>query len=568
MKRILAFTLIFAMLFTAMLGIMPAAEGEAAKLEITHANLEFASNVYLLVAVNYTGVCADEAEALEKVYITVGGDKVTADADLTADEDTPAGCVAFKYTKISAKEIGDVYEIAAFVDGEAEAQDTTTYSILEYAVKAKATSNDDNLKAAVIAMLDFGAAAQAAFDYEGDYALSENNADGIGYGMVIIGGADEATRKTLAATGTQVDPVMDTTVFAKDGDGKIYDMNFEARNLTNRPIKVTEGISRYFYYGSDIAGDTTKFMDFTVTAATSGTPGSAGLGSLKIVTGLDFAGQYAGDVQSYDFSAHGGLNRKTSIAYATGASYKIQGIQNNSARLANSRVRPWQVDIWGSSDTGYYTGPKGTPSLELAQGYLFVKPSASNKGANAINISNAHSGRMNAFLDAEGKMTVSVTIAVGASCGYISCDFHTNFTHAKSTGAFADFLPTVSDPVHIFGINGHTLSIGGSVIEVTTSGIKEDWSFVNQTVFGSVKNYTQGDDATAIDDADFTTYHFVLDANNGTVTAYTAGQLGGVTVKVADGAFSAAQLDYFFNRTYRGETIIRRIALSEGDIFK
>ena len=77
MKRILAFTLIFAMLFTAMLGIMPAAEGEAAKLEITHANLEFASNVYLLVAVNYTGVCADEAEALEKVYITVGGDKVT-----------------------------------------------------------------------------------------------------------------------------------------------------------------------------------------------------------------------------------------------------------------------------------------------------------------------------------------------------------------------------------------------------------------------------------------------------------------------------------------------------------
>ena len=264
MKRILAFTLIFAMLFTAMLGIMPAAE-EDAKLEITHANLEFASNVYLLVAVNYTGVCADEAEALEKVYITVGGDKVTADAALTADEDTPAGCVAFKYTKISAKEIGDVYEIAAFVDGEAEAQDTTTYSILEYAVKAKAEKPGTKLATAVVAMVNFGAAAQDAFEYEGDYALKADNSDGFGYGMIIFGGAAE-NRKTFAAVGTEVAVPAANSNFTNAA--ALYNMSFAA--VTDENLAVTEGIQRYFYYGQDVMGETSKFTSSATLSTDAG----------------------------------------------------------------------------------------------------------------------------------------------------------------------------------------------------------------------------------------------------------------------------------------------------------
>ena len=580
MKRILAFTLIFAMLFTAMLGIMPSADAteQAKKLDITRANVEFASTVYLLIEVNYAAAGLVEADSANvRVDVTNTVTKKTTTLTPETLEGVAEGCVGFKYIDLSAKEMGDVLTIKAYVDGGDEAlTDTVDYSILEYAVKVKATSSDAALKAALYAMLDFGAAAQVAFDHQdkASYVLNENNADGIGYGLVLIGGADEATRKTFDVVGTQVDPVMDTTIFAEGGDGKIYDMSFEARNLTNRPIKVTEGISRYFYYGQDIAGDTTKFMDINVV---SGAKAAAGLGALKIVTGLDFAGQYAGAEQIYDFSNHMNLNRKTSIAYNAGTSYKINNIQNSSSRLVNGGVRPWQVDVWSTNNNGFLSNPKNGTSMTLAPtttledgtvvpGHLYLHPASGNLCANAISISNAQAGMMNAFLDAEGKMTVSITMAVGASRGYISCDFHTGFKHTVTNADYTEFLPLVSDPVHIFGINGRVLSIGGSVISGGGKYAKE-WQFSGQTAVGNVKAHEDAGDKTIIDAADFVTYHFVLDANKGTVTAYTAGVLGGVTVKVADGALTDAQLDYFFNLTCKGDTYIKRLALSEGDIF-
>ena len=82
MKRILAFTLIFAMLFTAMLGVMSSAAqkinengytGQTPTLKIEHANVEFGSTVYLLVAVDYyvAGIEYDKDNARPKAEIKV-----------------------------------------------------------------------------------------------------------------------------------------------------------------------------------------------------------------------------------------------------------------------------------------------------------------------------------------------------------------------------------------------------------------------------------------------------------------------------------------------------------------
>ena len=124
MKRILAFALIFTMLFTAMLGIMPAAE-EIATLDITRANVEFGSTVYLLIEVDYAAAGL-ESGADVKVDVT---NKAGVPTTLTPDSSIKGiekGCVGFKYTNLSAKEMGDVLTIKAYVDGK----DALTDSII------------------------------------------------------------------------------------------------------------------------------------------------------------------------------------------------------------------------------------------------------------------------------------------------------------------------------------------------------------------------------------------------------------------------------------------------------
>ena len=142
MKRTLSLVLAFILVFTALLGMIPtsAAETETGKLKITKANLEFASTVYLLIAVDYTDVYATAEEAVAGVSITVDGERLTPDASVPA----PEGSVGFKYKKLSAKEMGDELIIEAFAGDSAEADDFVSYSILEYTIKARETKADDD----------------------------------------------------------------------------------------------------------------------------------------------------------------------------------------------------------------------------------------------------------------------------------------------------------------------------------------------------------------------------------------------------------------------------------------
>ena len=198
MKKILSITLVLAMLFSALLGVTSfAADEEPAKLDIKSANIEFASTVYLLIAVDYTGVYATEAAALAGVKLTVNGTELTPDAALTADESTPDNTVAFKYTKLSAQEMGDELEIKAF-KGDEE-QDSLWYSVLEYALKVRDTHASDALLMTVIdTMMAFGAEAQKVFLKDGetvatkyDYDLTKNHSL-----AKLVGGATFAGGRT------------------------------------------------------------------------------------------------------------------------------------------------------------------------------------------------------------------------------------------------------------------------------------------------------------------------------------------------------------------------------------
>ena len=517
------------MLFTAMLGIMPAAEGEAAKLEITHANLEFASNVYLLVAVNYTGVCADESEALEKVYITVGGDKVTADAELTADEETPAGCVAFKYTNISAKEIGDIYEIAAFVDGEAEAQDTTTYSILEYAIKGKTTT--PRMKAALEAMIAFGAAAQDAFEYEGDYDLAKT------WGMVLFGGVAAENKKVFAEVGTPVTaPAADSATFPSGAT--LYDMSFAA--VTDENLAVTEGIQRYFYYGQDVMGETSKF--------TSSATLSTDAGYAYLFNNLDFTNMTNGAQMkgSDGLLAPITVTGKTTIKQAKDTAKINEQIKSGSS--FNVKDGNSNFYLWGIQTHQGAKSTTSTASVGMLNGYIYLgTPENTEDVTNYVSLYNYWTMNKAAFLDSNGKLTVSVTLAVDADT-YKDTTILGRFIDKQSSNYNGSLWVSGIPKADIFSVQGGKVYAGDSTSD----------SLVSLRQVGSkwMKN-------------DGITIHFVLDVVNKTVTAYNSldGTVVVDNVTLATNFFASTSDDACFSIQVSGEAYISRIAVSEGDLF-
>ena len=236
MKRTLSLILAVTLVLVAMLGIIPTAEGEAlsGSIEISQANVEFGSSVYLLIAVDYTAAYATADEAKANVTISVDDKTLTPDESVSA----PEGTIGFKYVDLGAKNMGDILEIKAF-DGETEA-DSITYSILEYTLKAKAlNSKDTYLMAVVDAMIEFGAAAQTAFEYTGDYDLSKE------HGIAVVGGSLDG--KYIAEVGAKV---ITTATDAIGSDATLYDMRFDAVAVDeNKAMTMEAGYNRYFYYG-------------------------------------------------------------------------------------------------------------------------------------------------------------------------------------------------------------------------------------------------------------------------------------------------------------------------------
>ena len=199
-----------------------------------------------MVAVDYSDVYGsyDAAKANVTVKITEKSGKETilaADDSVAATNSFPENCVGFKYTTLPAKGIGDLLTIQAYA-GDEESGDSITYSILEYAVKAKSEYPENKaLCYAIDAMLELGAEAQKAFEHDSDYPLYDE--DGlVDYGMLIVYGG--ATRKIFGKVGSSLIPEASASVGANPA---LYTTSYDA--VANNSVKVESGVSKYFYVG-------------------------------------------------------------------------------------------------------------------------------------------------------------------------------------------------------------------------------------------------------------------------------------------------------------------------------
>ena len=169
MKRIVSTILVLAMAFALMLGVMPLAADEATpELSVSAANLEFSNAVYLYIAVDYSQFGSASGITLQITNNVTGATAVLSPNTKIA---APSNCVAFKYTNLGAKNMGDELTLQALKDGEPSGE-AKTYSILEYALVAQG-EGDAKLTNLVNAMLAYGSKAQIVNKHKGTYDLSK-----------------------------------------------------------------------------------------------------------------------------------------------------------------------------------------------------------------------------------------------------------------------------------------------------------------------------------------------------------------------------------------------------------
>ena len=554
MKRILAFALIFTMLFTAMLGIMPAAETDPPALEITRANIELQSTVYLLIEVNYAAAGLESGENVRVDVTNKAGKTITLSPDTISGIAT--GCVGFKYTKLSAKEIGDDLTIRAYCDDVAD--DTVTYSILEYAIKAKATSDDTAFIELVEAMIDFGAAAQKAFAYTdaADRVLSEDNSEGFGYGILLCNG-----EKKIESTSTTVATLVNTTVGIND----LYDFYFNKITDTDT---VAEGISRYFYFGPSHysifaeegdAGDksaankpvyivpkgyklpngsemsTTNiqalYSDYNAfVAANKEAIINSNLMPLELSSlNFDHITQPFEYTLTHNASASihlGDSGSEYTRCNGTGNVYYVSYLSKDTLvpKAINARaadIKREYFAVWNLRPGGEYNY-----TSTLTNNYLFIDSSADS---NHLYVCNSNTAKTTQFLK-DGKFTLTVSLALGDTAeANMKIGFTSNYNFSNNNYT----APITIDKDGVLSVRNDEL----------------------------VKINSFSDEAPS-----FTTLHFVFDSNADTVTAYTEDGRVVSSDLVYTGAESLLDVPNFSFLTY-GDVYINRITMSKGDLF-
>lgn len=206
MKRSISLILVLAMILTAMLGIISGAEtAPEPSIEVSHANVQFANTIYLLVAVNY-GDYENVGDIKLKITNTVTGsvDVISRSRSTESSEGFPEGCVGFKYMGLIPKNLGDELILQAYI-GDTAVGEAKSYSILEYSIKAE-EQNNANLTSLVKAMINYGQKAQVAFDWK-DKATYDLSID---YSMFnLVGGAtfEDGTTKKLFKAGDKINAV-------------------------------------------------------------------------------------------------------------------------------------------------------------------------------------------------------------------------------------------------------------------------------------------------------------------------------------------------------------------------
>lgn len=206
------------------------ASESAPKVTIAHHNLLFEDQVYLLYAVQQAN--AGDAAPVMQFWKTEPTGAALSDPDYTAtpidyrtlSTDDATQYHIFVYTHLAAKNMTDVIYARAgvTVNGTTVYSELDCYSICEYAARklgvvSDATpTTDENLKALLRAMLDYGTKAQLYFNYRTDCLANEHYLTfqtqtpsvGLDYqtkadGTLEVTGYDgEDTRVVIGATGT------------------------------------------------------------------------------------------------------------------------------------------------------------------------------------------------------------------------------------------------------------------------------------------------------------------------------------------------------------------------------
>ena len=557
MKRILAFTLIFAMLFTAMLGVMSSAAqkinengytGQTPTLKIEHANVEFGSTVYLLVAVDYyvAGIEYDKDNARPKAEIKVdvtnkAGEVTTLTPDYsyfdnltqTEKDDLPFkydSHVVFKYTDLAAKEMADTLTIRAYTadknNTECDVADhTIEYSVLEYTIKANAAKADAKLLNALDKMLAFGAAAQDAFGYEGDYALADENG-AINYGMVLVGGA--ATRKVIAPVGSLVNPTADTNTFTSEA--ALYDMSFNTVDAA--ALTVASGISRYFYYGADVTGNAGNFVNTDARTHAD----------KNLFNTIDFSKMFSGVQMDNTIE----ITSKTGMTQTTEDGYKgyIMAMLDNGNTF---RVQPAYYRTWGLHPYKNAASAVTSATLKQRMGYLYVNtPANTASDMNYLSIFNNMTANVKALVDAENKITVSVALAV-TEANYENTTIEAGFTPTYNGNTQGSVWRSGDERAFLFTVKDGVMYVGETSSKIADlQKIGDSWTNGTKLVM----------------------VHFVLDLNRETVTAYNSATGESVVrgLRIAKGFFNQSY-NQVFNMRISGEAYVSRITISEGDLF-
>ena len=480
MKRTLALILVLATAFSAMLGVISTAETEETnKLDISYANLEFADTVYPLFAVDYTAVYTGdkaEASALAAIKLEVYRNGKLVETLLPATENlgNPEGTLAFKQENIGLKNMGDVYTYREVNGKDENASADVEYSILEYALETS-SFGDAKLAKVVDAMIAVGASAQVALNHtDYDYNLSDK------YGIVIVGGATAGTRKTIAKVGTTVTPVMNSAIFPAGAE--LYDLTFE--KVTATTLTVTEGVSRYFYFGTDIYGD--KAGAYTTATDHTGTD----LHAAKITT----SGTYVFD-KDHNESAQTNNSKKGNLMFQmpgttpmTGWSLKSQqstgwSETGNNRYVAFSAQDKANVANYSGGSIEWVAGKYMLVNSVSSTGNTmpFALTSGSSKPGNAVAVPHDPSN----FMNAEGKFTIGFNIAKKQGVDFSAKE--STYRISKSNGH-----------VPLFSVDGSSLVYG-------------DTKLLDFTEF-------TGDAPKSA--ADYTSFFIVVDVNMNTMSVY------------------------------------------------
>ena len=277
MKRILSLALVLMMVFSAFVGVASFAEEEAtstASLKVSAANLEFNTAVYLYIAVDYSEFGSASGITLKVTNNVTGESSIISP---NSKIEAPTNCVAFKYTALGAKNMGDELTLQALKDGKPSG-DAKNYSILEYALVSQG-EGDEKLTNLINAMLAYGAKAQNLNKHTGTYDLSkEYSFTKLTAGAYFADGSTKVIMsegdapKTATIAGATDKTCWYNTNLKNLGVGKTLEVGYEKggqivyaalgeafdmRNYTGAPvIEATIGTKSYSYKYAD--GTTAK----------------------------------------------------------------------------------------------------------------------------------------------------------------------------------------------------------------------------------------------------------------------------------------------------------------------